>query len=183
MKPITGAVYFLYKGGELVYIWQSNNVFSRIGQHISEGVKDFDDFRIYETNDFVRLEGFLISALHPKYNKTNGNEWDMHYAEKDMFWIQLPPGKILEIIKNHENGIPKKYLKDVAKSHPRLCYQRVSSLLLQHMDEMPIYRVNHEWFIEPVWYKENEKRLVNMVDRWDYEEIRERKSGDAEQDH
>lgn len=183
MKPITGAVYFLYDGDELVYIGQSNNVFGRIGEHIREKAKTFTDFRIYETEDYIRLESFLIAALRPKYNKTNGDQFDWSYSERDAFSRQLPPEKILELIKKHEQMHPRKYLKDVANNHPYLTKQRVCQLLLHHMDEIPIYRVDHEWFIDVDWYTENEKRLIRLISVWDNEDISERDKENAKQDH
>ena len=180
MKPITGAVYFLYDNDELVYIGQSNNVYGRIGEHIREKTKTFTDFRIYETDDYIRLEAFLIAALRPKYNKTLGNQFDYSYADIDKFSSMLPPRRILQIIKKHEDAYPKVYLHRVASEHPYLYKQRVCKLLLDHMNEIPIYRLDHEWFIEPDWYKENHSVLMKMITKWDKDDYSERMLKSAE---
>lgn len=66
--PFSG-VYFLCHKGEVVYVGQSVNVLSRVGQHF--GHKTFDSVffvRIPKTDlDFV--EGTFIRTLEPKYNK------------------------------------------------------------------------------------------------------------------
>jgi excinuclease UvrABC nuclease subunit len=64
-------VYFLWDEDELVYIGESENIYLRIGQHIKDGRKRFDDFTIYITEDRKLLEAYLINVLKPKYNKAH----------------------------------------------------------------------------------------------------------------
>ena len=70
MKATTSpCVYFLFDGDELVYIGKTDNIFYRIGSHINEGLKKFDRFEMFETQNNDRLEALLITLLKPKYNK------------------------------------------------------------------------------------------------------------------
>lgn len=73
MKIVGSGVYFLYDGDELVYIGSSNNIFYRIGTHIAKKEKCFDRCEWYETDDYLRLENFLIAQFRPKYNETLGH--------------------------------------------------------------------------------------------------------------
>jgi len=68
MKAFKAGVYLLYDKGEVVYVGQSKNPMYRIGSHIQEGKKQFDEFLVYETEDYDAVEAFLIRALRPKYN-------------------------------------------------------------------------------------------------------------------
>lgn len=69
MKAFKAGVYLLYDKGEVVYVGQSKNPMLRIGSHVAERKKQFDEFQVYETEDYDGLEAFLISALRPKYNQ------------------------------------------------------------------------------------------------------------------
>ena len=82
MKKILGGVYFLYNKGELVYIGKSNNIFFRIGTHIHEDLKEFDEWKYHEIEDEeerTRTEAYLISIYKPKYNKQI-IDVDYHYV-------------------------------------------------------------------------------------------------------
>lgn len=68
MKAFKAGVYLLYDKGEVVYVGQSKNPMYRIGSHIQEGKKQFDEFLVYETENYDAVEAFLIRALRPKYN-------------------------------------------------------------------------------------------------------------------
>ena len=69
-------IYALYLEGSLQYIGSTDNLLSRIGQHIHEGVKKFDDVRFYELPDFYyktpakrfQIEYTMISKLKPPLN-------------------------------------------------------------------------------------------------------------------
>ena len=66
-------VYFLYRIAERnpVYIGETSSVFRRIGQHISDGTKDFDEVAIlqYRNKDAAKeCEKQLIAKLQPEYN-------------------------------------------------------------------------------------------------------------------
>lgn len=63
-------VYLLMDGGVVVYVGESCNVPARIQQHVQEGVKQFDSFRIFYCSDRKRKEAELIRILAPKYNIT-----------------------------------------------------------------------------------------------------------------
>jgi hypothetical protein len=65
----TPCVYFLFDGEDLVYIGKTDNIFYRIGTHLTEGQKKFDRFEMFETKNNDRLEALLITLLKPKYNK------------------------------------------------------------------------------------------------------------------
>lgn len=64
-------VYFLVRNKEIVYIGESGCVMTRISQHISEGVKQFDGFKIikFETmKDRKDMEVYYIDKFRPIYN-------------------------------------------------------------------------------------------------------------------
>lgn len=72
MKKITGGLYFLYDNDSLVYIGKSSNIFYRIGTHIHEGIKEFDNWEyqiIEDEEERSNLEGYLIKIFKPKYNQ------------------------------------------------------------------------------------------------------------------
>ena len=76
-KNMTGAtIYVLFKQSEIVYVGQSINPYSRIGQHTKD--KDFDHFRVMPClkNRMTYWEDYLIYKYQPKYNvlgKKKGN--------------------------------------------------------------------------------------------------------------
>lgn len=87
MKKILGGVYFLYNKGELVYIGKSNNIFYRIGTHIHENIKEFDEWKYHEIEDETqrtKTEAYLISIYKPKYNQQiiQSCEVDYHYIQE-----------------------------------------------------------------------------------------------------
>lgn len=65
-------IYFLCKGKKIQYIGQAVNVSSRIINHISEGVKDFDSvfYVICPIKQLNELESALIKFYQPELNKT-----------------------------------------------------------------------------------------------------------------
>lgn len=72
MRKITGGIYFLYDGDNLVYIGQSGNIFERVGRHIKDNVKKFDNWEyqiVEDKEERNNLEGYLIKVFKPKYNQ------------------------------------------------------------------------------------------------------------------
>lgn len=66
-------IYFLIRDDCVVYIGQSVNYLSRIGHHKSEGVKDFDSFKVFEIPfglDVNFIEFCEIADRKPIYNYT-----------------------------------------------------------------------------------------------------------------
>lgn len=74
--PTTHAsgVYFLIRGGEVVYVGQSIDVLNRIARHRREG-RQFDAYAYMEClrEDLDRLERVYIRALVPEGNMSFGN--------------------------------------------------------------------------------------------------------------
>lgn len=62
-------VYLLIKGNEVVYVGQSVNIPSRVGQHVRAG-KKFDRVRflVCEKDQLNLWEGVMINLLRPKLN-------------------------------------------------------------------------------------------------------------------
>lgn len=74
-KPMDqGGVYFLIKDKQIVYVGMTASFISRIADHISEGVKDFDSYYLHPTDDSVApaIESYYITLLQPRFNATNG---------------------------------------------------------------------------------------------------------------
>jgi len=69
--PVRG-VYWLFSEMELVYIGISNNIKSRINNHIQDGFKDFDAVMVTEfegtDKQLMEYEAMLIKKMNPKYN-------------------------------------------------------------------------------------------------------------------
>lgn len=67
---LKSGVYMLFKGNSLVYIGQSKNVLARVGQHVTEGVKEFDgaSFVPCQPELMDALESTLIHLLRPPLN-------------------------------------------------------------------------------------------------------------------
>lgn len=66
-------IYALYDGNQLVYIGESMNVYSRIGRHVNDGKKMFNNFSIFfmpkmSLKKLEGLEAHLILHYRPKYN-------------------------------------------------------------------------------------------------------------------
>lgn len=66
--PCVSGVYFLIKGGEIVYVGQSTNIFCRIGGHLQ--TKDIDGFSYIEcpVSDLDFLESVYIHKFMPRLN-------------------------------------------------------------------------------------------------------------------
>lgn len=63
-------VYYLFRNEQLVYIGESACVFSRITEHIKEGVKEFTHFKYEACENRKELERSLIRKYRPIYNST-----------------------------------------------------------------------------------------------------------------
>jgi hypothetical protein len=65
-------IYFLLRGGHVVYIGQSKNLLFRIGAHIAEAGKDFDAYAVLpcEPSELDKLEIENIVRYAPEYNRT-----------------------------------------------------------------------------------------------------------------
>ena len=69
-KAIVAGIYCLLHGDEIVYIGQSNSVIRRIGWHLGDNKKIFNQFS-YIALESRRddLEAELIERFKPKYNR------------------------------------------------------------------------------------------------------------------
>lgn len=89
-------IYYLYNKWELVYIWQSENIYTRIYNHIND--KEFDSFSYVEIDKNISLDDIEMSEIikyKPKYNKFIYEENSKNRL-KSMFnlirrmWYSLP---------------------------------------------------------------------------------------------
>ena len=67
--PFSG-VYFLCHEGEVVYVGQSGNLLSRVGQHFGDKTFSSVFFVRIPKSDLDYVEGNFIKLLKPKYNHT-----------------------------------------------------------------------------------------------------------------
>jgi hypothetical protein len=76
---IMSGVYFLIRDGEVVYVGQSVDVFSRIARHRREG-RPFDSFNVMPctAERMNELEARYISALVPLFNTSLGTRLESH---------------------------------------------------------------------------------------------------------
>lgn len=89
-----GGVYALFKEGVCVYIGESSNVPYRLQQHYKEGVKDFDDFRVYRSDNRKALEADLIQIFRPKYNIVGNPDVGYKFGEDLMEQGNLLKNKV-----------------------------------------------------------------------------------------
>ena len=163
MKVVQSGVYFLFDKDELVYIGTSANIYERIGQHVSEGVKMFDRFEVFPTKDkFDRymLEGFLIQLFHPKYNISNGKMFEYRDIGADLF----PNQTIQEAIKKYEEYIGDPLVNEIANE-----IGTYPSCLLRGLVEMnaPVYKMKGKycgaWRLDKKWYEEHREKIWEYV--------------------
>lgn len=66
----TSGVYFLYRFGEIVYVGQSSDVLRRVGEHMADRHKEFDEVAFVPCQPLNRLwmESQYISRIRPEYN-------------------------------------------------------------------------------------------------------------------
>ena len=93
---LISGVYFLCKGGEVVYVGMSTNLYGRINTHsrdleqcvdpLSITVKDFDSalFLPVPHSELSDVEGRMIRLLKPRYN-TRGKQQEP--SEEDRQWL------------------------------------------------------------------------------------------------
>lgn len=85
-----GGIYGLFDNGELTYIGRSDVPEYRIGQHIKQGNKVFNDYRLQylnglDINELADVEYNLIKFCHPRDNKQgntiNGAPYISNFCE------------------------------------------------------------------------------------------------------
>ena len=87
LEEMFAGCYALFYNGECVYVGESVNVPHRIGEHIQDGKKLFNDFRIYYCRDRKSLETDLIRLLKPKYNISQAC-YDIDVEKKENIVLQ-----------------------------------------------------------------------------------------------
>ena len=87
-----GGVYALFKEGVCVYIGESANIPYRLQQHYQEGVKDFDDYRVYHCYNRKALEADLIRIFRPKYNIAGNTAFV--FGQEDLMGQNLLQNKV-----------------------------------------------------------------------------------------
>ena len=171
LKVVKEGVYFLYDGEELVYIGQSDNIYRRIGQHISDGVKRFDSFCFYEVGEErIILESYLINKFKPKYNQTCGSTispWCMYDPVTDVFPDTMPDEKVMRVINECLSGKPKDItLRKIAKLQDVFIESFAFMQMIKHKEELPIYKINGTWYMDSAWYDNNKEELNAMLLKW-----------------
>lgn len=171
LKVVKEGVYFLYDGEELVYIGQSDNIYRRIGQHISEGVKRFDSFCFYEVGEErIILESYLINKFQPKYNQTYGNTiapWCMYDPADDIFQDTMPDEKVMSVINECLAGKPKGItIRKIAKNQNFFNENFVVSQMIKNREQLHVYKLDGIWYIDSEWYKENESQFWEILKKW-----------------
>lgn len=155
MKKITSGVYFLYENDELVYIGESENVFSRIGTHIKEGVKDFDNWTYVEvdnTKNRKHLESFLINICKPKYNISSKTSFSEELYIGDYFLDEEIAGYI-DIHETFYSYVDLQWISDVLKIDKEMVKEWISCGLIPKEEinnELPFTRIRRRWVIDHV---------------------------------
>ena len=154
MQVFTEGVYFLYDGDELVYIGTTDNLYRRIGEHIAQGKKIFDRFEFYPTTDRIRLEGFLIQTLKPKYNVSSGADW-FFPRSTDLF----PSLSIREAIRKYDDYVGDPTINEIADEIGTYAGALLSGL---HKAGAPVYKIKEGFRLDKEWYVEHKDSI------WDY---------------
>lgn len=84
-------VYFLICRGAVVYVGQSISPTRRIGDHIGEGLKAFDEVFVLDTPQpaLNQVEAAFIAVLKPKYNMAEGRQpAATHESERSVDLLQ-----------------------------------------------------------------------------------------------
>ena len=100
-------IYFLISKGEIVYVGQSISPTRRIGDHISEGLKTFDDAFVFDVpkDALDQVEASFIALMKPKYNIAEGREVKATHASErtvDMLRTLLHGANLAKQGKSHE---------------------------------------------------------------------------------
>lgn len=171
MKVITSGCYFLYNNGIIVYVGESNNVFGRIGEHIREGSKIFDEFEFIECNEEERqnMETFLIDIIKPKYNLSRG-KGNIKIQKAINNNIKSNEKKYkdfcINIYNNVEKNIDIKRLEELLEiTYPRLM------IFLEEL-KAPLFKDNitNHFFINKYWLYNNLKELYKKYENYLMEE-------------
>lgn len=171
MKKITGGIYFLYNDDELVYIGKSQNIFQRIGSHIKEGIKEFNNWDYQEIdneNERSELEGYLINVFKPKYNeKMEYNS--IFYCRRinhQRHWTKEK--EIINIYEqiNNYNWIPAKFLGELLGDE-KIGYHLIHDGYIpkEYINFSAIYFVDKNWCLQNIDYlvqksKECERKSI-----------------------
>lgn len=122
-------IYFLYKDSKIVYIGQSIRLKRRVQNHLSIGIKDFDDCSVEYLPEerLLEEERKLINFYSPKYNggllETYSQKRDQVYQlrltleEKETLELAANLGKTLmsRVIREGALKEAKKILKEIEK--------------------------------------------------------------------
>lgn len=100
-----GGVYALLDKGVCVYVGQSSNIPSRLHQHLREGVKDFDDYRIYFCKNRKQLESDMIRILRPKYNIMENNWVESYTLEEQQTSCRREIDKVADVLRQNHSPI------------------------------------------------------------------------------
>lgn len=94
-------VYHLISEWYVVYVWSSQCLWSRIGNHILEKNKVFDDVEIYPCDNYLEVEARDIKIYNPKYNKRD--PIDARYISKSK---RILVCNIIRKIKGSKSKLP-----------------------------------------------------------------------------
>lgn len=92
-------IYFLFDGDEIVYIGQSENIYKRVGTHLSDKIFDSWNYIEYPDENLDELEAEYILKYKPKYNQS---------IPSNSIWLSSGAIKI-------KFGIGKRELKQLIK--------------------------------------------------------------------
>lgn len=166
MKKITSGVYILYKNNNIVYVGESANILSRIGEHIRENMKDFDEFEYFELNeeDRMDLEAFIIRVMKPKYNMKGGSPSFKRKLEIPLYsnekYIKSLDKELVNACKNlykTEKYIFIRVLSDV------LGITSMHLMATLHKLEAPIIRDYDLPCIEKKWLYKNFEKFIDLL--------------------
>tara|TARA_R100001224_G_C3992463_1_gene139751 strand:+ start:26 stop:532 length:507 start_codon:yes stop_codon:yes gene_type:complete len=113
---LSSGVYFLLQKQIVVYVGQSRNPLSRIGQHTKDSSKVFNGVKILpcdtDKTTLTKIEDRMIAALRPKYNKRG------YYGESRS--VPIDDVDFDEIIEERDKlyDTYKKYVAPEVFSHP-----------------------------------------------------------------
>lgn len=152
-------IYYLYNKWKLVYIWQSENIYQRIFNHIYEWEKEFDKFRFIDiplSDDLDNIEISEIKKYKPLYNKNIYN-----ISRKNRLKV------LFNLIRRLWYNIPKLSYKIYKLSDDKLIEYIISKTWLKYNNVKYLTSLKHNDIVKlqlkvgNVWYNLYSKQKRN----------------------
>ena len=157
-KLIKSGIYILYKYDYVVYVGESGNINSRLGDHTKQ--KDFHSYRILKCNNIKirkKWEKYLINSFQPMYNKQI-----KHYRDFPHYLGSVHKGGFYLLKNNYlSTGFVDSNLNYLVPS--KLLFNR--GFVSNKEGNINIIDLNnHKTLKRDCWYVDNSNHIKNYAD-------------------